>query len=142
MSPVLASKRLARSPRALGYAMPAEWAPHRATWIAWPHNKADWPGKFAPIPWVFAEIVRHLGRHEKVAILVKDAAMQKDATKHLEKAGAPLASVEFVKQVTDRGGQLALQRLGQVRRLEERREGGGAHRGRRRRAHLAAAPSR
>ena len=47
-------------PAALGYRMPAEWEPHAATWIAWPHNRTDWPGKFEPIPWVYAEIVRHL----------------------------------------------------------------------------------
>jgi agmatine deiminase len=96
------TKALARSPRALGYRMPAEWAPHRATWIAWPHNKADWPGKFAPIPWVFAEVVRHLARHERVGILVRDAAMEKDAARVLRKAGAPLGNVDFVRQVTDR----------------------------------------
>ena len=38
--------------------MPAEWEPHDGTWLGWPHEKSDWPGKFAPIPWVFAEIVR------------------------------------------------------------------------------------
>ena len=53
--------------------MPAEWEPHEATWIAWPHNRDDWPGKFAPIPWVYAEIVRHLSRVERVNILVKGA---------------------------------------------------------------------
>ena len=42
--------------------MPAEWEPHEATWIAWPHNRSDWPGKFEAIPWVYAEIVRHLAR--------------------------------------------------------------------------------
>ena len=47
------------------YRMPAEWEPHAATWIAWPHNPEDWPGKFRPIPWVYAEIVRHLSRVEK-----------------------------------------------------------------------------
>jgi len=102
MSKAAAGARLARAPRVLGFRMPAEWEPHRATWIAWPHNKADWPGKFAPIPWVFAEVVRHLARHERVGILVKDAAMQKDAAKILAKVGAPLANVDFVKQVTDR----------------------------------------
>ena len=50
----------ARTPAALGYRMPAEWHPHVATWLAWPHNKSDWPGKFEPIPYVYAEIVRHL----------------------------------------------------------------------------------
>ncbi len=53
--------------------MPAEWAPHAATWIAWPHNAEDWPGKFQPIPWVYAEIVRHLSQVEDVHILVNDA---------------------------------------------------------------------
>ena len=53
--------------------MPAEWEPHEATWLAWPHERTDWPGKFAPIPWVYAEIVRHLARVERVRILVEDA---------------------------------------------------------------------
>jgi agmatine deiminase len=52
--------------------MPAEWEPHESTWIAWPHNRSDWPGKFAPIPWVYAEIVRNLARVERVNILVND----------------------------------------------------------------------
>jgi len=102
VSALEAAKGLARAPRALGYAMPAEWAPHHATWIAWPHNQADWPGKFAPIPWVFAEIVRHLTRHERVGILVKDAAMQKAAARVLAKVGADVGRVDFVRQVTDR----------------------------------------
>lgn len=49
--------------------MPAEWEPHRASWIAWPHHEPDWPGKLAPIPWVYAEIVRVLAEHEQVEIL-------------------------------------------------------------------------
>ena len=52
------------------FRMPAEWEPHEATWIAWPHNRDDWPGRFAPIPWVYAEIVRKLSRVERVRILV------------------------------------------------------------------------
>ena len=50
--------------------MPGEWEPHAATWIGWPHNRSDWPGKFASIPWVYAEIVRNLARAEQVNILV------------------------------------------------------------------------
>ena len=60
------------SPRDHGFRMPAEWEPHEATWIAWPHNRDDWPGKFAPIPWVYAEIIRHLHTSERVRILVDD----------------------------------------------------------------------
>ena len=47
-------------PAALGLRMPAEWEPHAATWLAWPHYQGDWPGKFEPIPWVYAEIIRNL----------------------------------------------------------------------------------
>ena len=56
-------------PTALGYRMPAEWEPHQAIWIAWPHQRDDWPGQFEPIPWVYAEIVRRLHRSEQVRIL-------------------------------------------------------------------------
>ena len=53
--------------------MPAEWGPHAATWVAWPHRRSDWPGKFAPIRWVYAEIVRTLARFEPVNVIVADA---------------------------------------------------------------------
>ena len=56
--------------------MPGEWEPHEATWIAWPHNRSDWPGKFASIPWVYAEIVRNLARVERVNILINDEAAE------------------------------------------------------------------
>ena len=51
------------------YRMPAEWEPHRATWVAWPHHEPDWPGKFKAIPWVYAEIIRVLADHETVNVL-------------------------------------------------------------------------
>lgn len=53
--------------------MPAEWEPHRATWIAWPHHEPDWPTKFEPIPWVYAEIARVLAEREPVEILCQSA---------------------------------------------------------------------
>jgi agmatine deiminase len=92
------------SPRTLGFRMPAEWEPHAATWIAWPHNRADWPGRFAPIPWVYAEIVRKLARVERVRILVEDRASEEAARRVLRKAdaGANLAAVEFFSAPTDR----------------------------------------
>ena len=68
--------KLSQPPAALGYRMPAEWEPHDATWIAWPHNRSDWPGKFEGIPWIYAEIVRHLMRVERVNILVDDEAAE------------------------------------------------------------------
>jgi agmatine deiminase len=59
--------------------MPAEWEPHAATWIAWPHNRSDWPGKFAPVPWVYAEIIRNLARVEQVNILVNNVGAEASA---------------------------------------------------------------
>jgi agmatine deiminase len=84
------------------YRMPAEWAPHAATWIAWPHNPEDWPGKFQPIPWVYAEIVRHLSRVEDVHILVNDLAAERRATNILRRGGANLARTHFHHWPTDR----------------------------------------
>ena len=66
---------------------PAEWEPHAATWIAWPHHEPDWPGKLAPIPWVYAEIARVLSRRERVEILCHDARVRDDAQRHLEAHG-------------------------------------------------------
>jgi len=59
--------------------MPAEWEPHRATWLAWPHHEPDWPGKLAPIPWVYAEIARVLAEREQIEVLCHDQAVQEDA---------------------------------------------------------------
>ena len=84
------------------YRMPAEWEPHAATWIAWPHNPEDWPGKFQPIPWVYAEIVRHLSRVENVHILVNDLTAERRATAILQRGGASLARVHFHRWPTDR----------------------------------------
>jgi len=86
-----------------GFVMPAEWEPHEATWFAWPHEKTDWPGKFAPIPWVYGEIVRHLSRVEKVRILVQGREEEESAKRVLKKADAELAAVEFFRVPTDRG---------------------------------------
>jgi len=82
--------------------MPAEWEPHQATWLAWPHERSDWPGKFAPIPWVYGEIVRRLARVERVRILVQDAALEKSARRVLTKCAADLSAVEFLRWPTNR----------------------------------------
>jgi agmatine deiminase len=90
-------------PNKLGYRMPAEWEPHEATWLAWPHERTDWPGKFAPIPWVYADIVRRLARVERVRILVGSQREEQSAQQMLEKAGAELSAVEFFRVPTNRG---------------------------------------
>lgn len=93
---------MSQTPAQLGYRMPAEWEPHEATWIAWPHNRDDWPGKFAPVPWVYAEIVRHLSQAETVRIVVSDSAMKRKAASLLDRAGANLDRVLFLKARTNR----------------------------------------
>ncbi len=90
------------TPRALGYRMPAEWEPHEATWLAWPHNPEDWPGKFQPIPWVYGEIVGHLAQVEDVHILVDDEAAEKRASGVLKRTGANLGRIYFHLWPTDR----------------------------------------
>jgi agmatine deiminase len=82
--------------------MPAEWEPHAATWLAWPHNRSDWPGKFEPIPWVYAEIVRRLTPGERVRIAVQDAAERATARRVLKRAGVELSRVDFYTFPTDR----------------------------------------
>src|ERR1700685_3342282 len=90
------------APAAFGFRMPAEWEPHETTWLAWPHEIADWPGKFAPIPWVYGEIVRNLSRVEKVRILVQDEEVEQKARRVLKKCGAEIEAVEFWRIPTDR----------------------------------------
>ncbi len=85
------------------FRMPAEWEPHEATWIGWPHNLTDWPGKFAPIPWVFAEMARKMSPGELVRILVESKTHEQSARKILAKAGVDLSRIEFFRIPTDRG---------------------------------------
>jgi agmatine deiminase len=80
---------------------PAEWEPHAATWLAWPHQKADWPGKFYPIPWVWCEIVRWISRVEKVRLLVP-AGQTKAISTMLNDVKADLKQVELLEMPTDR----------------------------------------
>jgi len=85
-----------------GLRMPAEWDHHEGTWLGWPQNPADWPGKFAAIPWVYAEIVRLLSQHENVHILVNSEGVQTRAQSILKRAGANLDRVDFHVWPTDR----------------------------------------
>jgi agmatine deiminase len=114
--------RSPKSPAALGFRLPAEWERHAATWIGWPHNPADWPRKFAPIPWVYAELVRKLAPGETVRILVNSQAHEASARRVLKRVGVDLARVEFFRIPTDRGwtrdsGPIFLRRQA-VRRAE------------------------
>jgi agmatine deiminase len=67
------------TPAALGYRLPAEWEPHAATWVAWPHNRQTWPGAFGPIPHVWAGLIRTLARYEPVHVLAGGEAVMREA---------------------------------------------------------------
>lgn len=92
-----------KTPAAFGYAMPAEWELHEATWIGWPHNRTDWPGKLTPIQWVYGEIVRKLAPGEPLRILVNDARHEAQARRLLAKVSVEAARLEFFRLPTNRG---------------------------------------
>jgi agmatine deiminase len=83
--------------------MPAEWEPHEATWLAWPHHPTDWPDKLDTIRWVYGEIVRKIAPGETVRMLVNSGAEEKQARRYLDRAGADAGHVEFILHPTDRG---------------------------------------
>jgi agmatine deiminase len=91
------------TPAELGYAMPAEWEPHVATWLGWPHNPTDWPDKLDTIRWVYGEIVRKISPGEVVRLLVNNKAQEKLARTYLKRAGCDLRRVEFIVHPTNRG---------------------------------------
>jgi agmatine deiminase len=84
-----------KSPKELGYYIPAEFAPHEATWLSWPHKEASWPGKIDAIYPYYAQFIKVLSQSEKVRINVADEAMKVFALKYIEQAGADLSQVEF-----------------------------------------------
>ena len=93
----------AATPAALGYAMPAEWEKHEATWLGWPHNRNDWPGKFEVIPWVYGEMIRQIAAGENVRLIIRH---QRDAAhaRHIMKSvGVDLRKIKFVMHPTNRG---------------------------------------
>jgi agmatine deiminase len=83
--------------------MPAEWEKHEATWIGWPHNPTDWPGKLEPIQWVYGEIVRKISASEIVRILVNSSAHEKHVRGILKLVGVAAARVQFFRMLTNRG---------------------------------------
>jgi len=91
-----------KTPASLGFHMPAEWEPHEATWLGWPHNKTDWPGKFTPIPWVFGEMARKIAPGEIVRIIAAPDVRQQ-AERVLTRARVDLGRIEFFNFPTNRG---------------------------------------
>lgn len=98
------SARATKASAAAGaYLMPAEWERHEATWLVWPHRLSDWPGKFAPIPWAYGEIVRRIAPGERVRVLVRGKQHEEGARRVLERVGVDLGRIDFLRFPTDRG---------------------------------------
>lgn len=97
--------REARQPARGGsrYRMPAEWEPHAATWLAWPHNASDWPGKLAAIHWVYGEIVRRLAQGERLRLVVASPAVERRARSVLARVGVDLGQIDWLAWPTNRG---------------------------------------
>ena len=91
------------TPAQLGFAMPAEWERHEATWLGWPHNKTDWPGKLDTIRWVYGEMARKITPGEIVRLLVNSQTEEKRARRYLNSAGVDMKRVEFIIHPTNRG---------------------------------------
>lgn len=89
------------TPRELGYRMPAEWEPHEATWLSWPHKEASWPGAFESVPGIFVEIARHLAASELVRINVADEDFAARVRALLKQGGVNLDAVRFHLNPTD-----------------------------------------
>lgn len=111
------------TPAALGFRMPAEWAPHRGTWLSWSHKEASWPGKFEPVPGIFARIVRELARAEEVHINVSGPDMEESVRTLLARERAELGRVRFHHHPTNDAwcrdhGPIFLQRTVDGRREE------------------------
>jgi agmatine deiminase len=92
-----------KTPAQLGFAMPAEWEPHEATWLGWPHCRTDWPGKLGTIEWAYGEIVRKIAEGERARIIVDGPSREARARRMLARAHANLANVEFFRAPSDRG---------------------------------------
>src|ERR1035437_9694097 len=93
----------AATPAALGYTMPAEWEPHAATWLGWPHNASDWPGKFEVIPWIYGEMIRKISAGEKSRLIVrhkKDELFECHIFQHVD---VDLRKIQFVIHAPNRG---------------------------------------
>lgn len=99
----MAKKTIENTPATLGFSMPAEWEKHEATWLGWPHNSTDWPGKLDTIRWVYGEFARKIAAEEIVRILVNGKTDEKLARSYLSRAGANLRNVKFVNHPTNRG---------------------------------------
>ena len=102
MTPRRSRADLPPTPATEGFRMPAEWEPHRATWLVWPHNRADWDVKTSAVEWCFVDIVRHLAGGERVGIICPTAAVARRAETRLARGGVDLSRIDRLVAATNR----------------------------------------
>jgi agmatine deiminase len=78
-----------------GFHFPAEWAPHTATWLSWPHKEESWPGKIMSIYRPYCEFIKAVSEGELVRINVANEQMAAFAKEQLMALGADLKRIEF-----------------------------------------------
>lgn len=88
-------------PKEAGYFFPAEWHPHRATWLSWPHKEASWPGKLDTVYQPYAQFIKEIAAGELVCINVRNDDMEHFARTHLDAAGVDLKQIRFYHHPTD-----------------------------------------
>jgi hypothetical protein len=111
------------SPAELGYSMPAEWEPHAATWLGWPHNETDWPDKIDTIRWVYGEMVRKITQGEIVRLLVRNRL---DARQRADSCNAPRSAFRIPHSAFRKGDcPFPFQCLGQIPQLAARHQSSG-----------------
>lgn len=88
-------------PAEQGFFFPAEWHPHEATWLSWPHNPDTWPGKIEKVYPAYTEFIKRVAEGEKVNINVKDLDMAKEAAAKIAEAGADMDQIFFYENPTN-----------------------------------------
>ncbi|HXV82002.1 MAG TPA: agmatine deiminase family protein [Candidatus Binatia bacterium] len=85
------------TPQSLGYSMPAEWMPHRATWLSWPHNRETWPTQLERVREVWVRMMQVLSLNEQVVLLVNDEQTRQDVSFRLKSVGAVMENISILK---------------------------------------------
>ena len=90
------------------FRMPAEWEKQKSTWVAWPHNKKDWPNRFENIPYVFAEIISCISKVQIVNLLIQNKKSKKKIINYLKQKKAKINNIKIITCKTDRVWVLSL----------------------------------
>jgi len=90
------------TPKSLGYHFPAEWEPHRATWLSYPHEDSySWPGTLSRIFPFYNRFILELSKRERVCINVRNEIMRDRLNLELVKLGVDLEKIDLLIHPTN-----------------------------------------